>query len=769
MEEEFAYVGKRLPVLDIREKVTGAAAYTADIKMPGMLHGKILRSPHPHAVIVSIDTSKAQKLLGKEGCVATAGDAPPTLMGGAVNDMPLFAIDRVRYVGEPVAAVAAPTPELADEALECIEVVYRELPPIFDVLKAMDPKSPLIHERLGDYTGSSAVVRFGNVCSHISVRKGDVEKGFQEADRIFENVFQTQSIIQGQIEPHASVAAVDSTGKIEVWTPTTGAFQLRQQLAGIFRVPLNSIIVNPMTIGGNFGAKNSVRVEPYCIVLAKKSGRPVKIVTSREEEFTSFNPRHPTIIEIKTGVKDDGTITARKVRLVYDTGGYSDIGPMVAGEGAKQAVGPYRIPNVEVDSYCVYTNKMSAACCRAHGAPQPTFAFESQMDVIARGLGMDPVELRLKNAVEEGYIGPCGDSYLGVSIKDALLKAAEKIDLKRKEGVEFSAGSNRVRRGKGIAVGNWYSGVGASSAVMKLNEDGTVSLSIGAPDATGTDVMAVQVAAEELGIPMERIVMVHKDTDHSPFDILSSGSRITHCLGQAVKNAAADLKAKLREAAAQQLDTYPEHLEMENGVIRVKHSPEQQTSIDRLARSTHFRSHGPIIGSGTYFGKLSSFDRNAVKGYFFDMGEDRTFVAQAAEVEVDTETGKVTLLRLVSANDVGFLINPPNAENQVLGGIHQGIGYALSEEIRMEEGAVLNPHFRDYGMLRTTDMPEVECCFVENRNGPGPYGAKGLGEQPNVPTAAAIANAVYDAIGVQINSLPITPEKILKALKGKED
>jgi len=760
MKERFSYVSKRLPEHDIKEKVTGAVQYTDDIKLPDMLFGKILRSPHPHARIERIDTSDAEKLLGGGKYVATASDAPGTLVGDALRDMPVFAEDKVRYIGEPVAAVAAHSPELATQALRSIKVEYNILPAVFDPLEAMDRKKVLIHEHLGDYAGSKALIRFGNVCSHTSIRRGDVEKGFREADHIFEDVFDTQSIIQGQIEPHAAIALVRPGGRIEVWTHTTAAFQLRLQLSEIFELPLNTIIVNPITIGGSFGSKNAVRIEPFCIILSKKSGQPVKMVISREEEFTSFNPRHATIIEIKTGVRKDGIITARKVRLTYDTGAYSYIGPMTAGEGAKQAAGPYKIPNVEVDSYCVYTNKMSAACCRTHGTPQPTFAFESQMDIIARRLDMDPLELRLKNAVEEGYVGPCGDLYLGVGIKETLLKVSEKIDLKNREG---------VNRGKGIAVGNWYSGAGGSGAMMKFNEDGTVSLSIGAPDATGTDIMAAQVAAEELGVPLDRIVMTPKNTDHSPFDIMSSGSRITHCIGQAVKNAASDLKNKMLAAAAPLLDTYPEHLELDGGVIRAKHAPEKQITLDRLARSSHFRTHGPIIGSGTYFGKLSRFDREALRGFFIDMGEDRTFVAQGAEVEVDTQTGNVRVVKLVSANDVGFVINPPNAENQVFGGVYQGLGYALSEEIKMEAGRVMNPNFRDYGMLRAPDMPEVECHFIEKGNGPGPYGAKGLGEQPNVPTATAIANAVYDAVGVRIKSLPLTPEKVLNALSEKGD
>lgn len=759
MKESFSYIGKRLPVHDIREKVTGTAQYTDDVKLPNMLFGKILRSPHPHARIERIDTSDAEKLLGGGKYVATASDGPGHLVGNALRDMPLFAVDRVRYIGEPVAAVAAHTPELAAQAVDSIKISYNNLPTIFDPLEAMDEKAALIHEHISDYAGSKNVIRFGNVCSHTFMRRGDVEKGFREADHIFEDTFHTQSIIQGQIEPHATIALVRPGGRIEVWTHTTAPFPLRQQISELFDLPISYIIVNPMTIGGSFGSKNTMRIEPYAIVLSKKSGHPVKIVSSREEEFTSFNPRHATTIMIKTGVKKDGSITARKVRLIYDTGAYSDIGPMVAGEGAKQAVGPYKIPNVEVDSYCVYTNKLSAACCRAHGAPQPTFAFESQMDIIARGLGMDPLELRLKNAVEEGYTGPGGDRYLGVGIREALLKVSEKIDLRQKSG---------LNRGKGIAVGNWYSGAGASSAVMILNVDGTVSLSIGAPDATGTDIMAVQVAAEELGVPLDRIVMTSKNTEHSPFDTMSSGSRITHCIGQAVKNAASDLKTKLLAAAAPLLDAYPEHLEFSGGAIRVKQAQERQLSLDQLAGSSHFRTHGPIIGSGTYFGKLSKFDRKALRGYFIDMGEDRTFVAQAAEVEIDTQTGNVRVVKLVSVNDVGFAINPSNAENQVFGGVHQGLGYALSEEIKVESGKVTNPSFRDYGILRAPDMPEMECYFVEKGNGPGPYGAKGLGEQPNVPTAAAIANAVYDALGVRIKSLPLTPEKILSALREKE-
>lgn len=758
MKERFSYVGKRLPAQDIKEKVTGAVQYTDDIKLPDMLFAKILRSPHPHARIEGIDTSNAAKLLGGEKYVVTASDAPAILVGGALRDMPLFAKDKVRYIGEPVAAVAARSSEQAIQALTNIKVEYKTLPAIFDPVEAMDKKAVLIHEHLGDYRGSQDVIRFGNVCSHTTIKRGDVEKGFREADHLFEDIFHTQSIIQGQIEPHAAIAVARSAGRVEVWTHTTGAFRIRQQLSEIFELPLHAVIVNPMTIGGSFGSKNFVRIEPYCIILSKKSGLPVKLVISREEEFTSFNPRHATTIEIKTGVKKDGSIIARKVRLTYDTGAYSDIGPVVSGEGAKQAAGPYNIPNVEVDSYCVYTNKMSAACCRAHGTPQPTFAFESQMDIIAGRLGMDPLELRLKNAVEEGYAGPGGDLYLGVGIKETLIKVSEKIDLKNRDG---------VNRGKGIAVGNWYSGVGASGAMMKLNEDGTVSLSIGAPDATGTDIMAAQVAAEELGVPLDRIVMTTKNTDHSPFDIISSGSRITHCIGQAVKNAAADLKAKLSEAAAPLLGTDPEHLEIDDGAIMVKKAPEKQIPLSQLAMSSHFSTHGPIIGSGTYFGKLSSFDREAVSGFVYDMGEDRTFVAQGAEVEVDTQTGNIRVVKLISANDIGFVVNPPNAENQVFGGVHQGLGFALSEEIKTEAGRVVNPNFRDYGILRAPDMPEVECNFIESGNGPGPYGAKGLGEQPNVPTAAAIANAVYDAIGVRIKSLPITPEKILSALKEK--
>ena len=761
MKERFSYVGKGFQVQDIKEKVTGAVQYTDDLKPPGMLFGKILRSPHPHAKIEGIDTSEAEKLLGGEEYVATATDVRGILVGAALRDMPLFALDKVRFIGEPVAAVAARSPELASQALRSIKILYKPVPAVFDPVEAMNEKTVLIHEHLHDYAGSKNVIRFGNVCSHTSISRGDVEKGFREADHIFEDVFHTQSIIQGQIEPHATIAAVGHSGKIEVWTHTTAAFAVRQQLAQIFGCPLNAVIVNPMTIGGSFGSKNTMRIEPYCVILSKKSGRPVKVVISREEEFTSFNPRHPTRIELKTGVKKDGGITARKARLIYDTGAYSDAGPMVAGEGAKQAAGPYKIPNVEVDSFCVYTNKMSSACCRAHGTPQPTFAFESQMDIIADRLGMNPLELHIKNAVEDGYTGPGGDRYLGVGIKETLFKVSEAIDLKNRNG---------VNRGKGIAVGNWYSGAGASGAMMKFNEDGTVSLSIGAPDATGTDIMAAQVAAEELKMPLNRIIMTSKNTDHSPFDMMSSGSRITHCIGMAVKNAASDLRAKLLEAGAPLLDTSPEHLELDGDGIRVKHAPEREIALERLARSSHFRSHGPIIGSGTYFGKLSSFDREALKGFLLDMGEDRTFVAQAAEVEVDRQTGIIQVVKLVSSTDIGFAINPPNAQNQVFGGVYQGLGYALREEIKMESGKVTNPTFRDYGILRAPDIPEIECHFIEKRNGPGPYGAKGLGEQPNVPTAAAIANAVYDAIGIRIRSLPLTPEKVLSALRetGKE-
>lgn len=748
-------VGKRVPKKEGTEKVIGQAKYGTDINLQGMLWGMILRSPYAHARILHLDISKAMRLVGIKAAV-TAKDVLSKKFGFIVEDQTPLAQEKVRFMGESVACVAAVDLDIAKEALQLIEVEYEELPALYDPLEAMNPDSPFIHEQIESYSANFPVIKYGNVCSHTMIWNGNGDRGLEKVDLIFEDTFTTQMIHQAQIEPHAALAYVEKDGKVTICTSTQGAFGLRAHIAKALSMPLNKIRVLPTTLGGSFGSKSFMRVEPYCILLSQRTGHPVKIEMSREEEFISCSPRHPCIIEVKTGVSKEGILLARKLRLIYDTGAFADFGPAVASEGAKQATGPYRIPDIQVDSFCVYTNKVSSGCCRSHGTPQPSFALESQMDIIARSLDMDPVEIRWKNLVKEGDISPGGQRWRNIAFRETLEKV---FPLVKKEKM----GKNR---GRGIACGYWYTGGRASSASIELCEDGSAFLLTGAVDATGSDTVLAQIVSEELGLPMEKVILSPIDTALSPYDAGSSGSRIVGCMGNAVKMAAEDVRNQMFQVAAESLEAHMEDLELKNERIYVKGFPERNLTIEEIAKITHHVKKGPIRGRGSFMGEPVPYDTEKVKGLFFDMGEDRCFVCQIAEVEIDEETGRITLLNLTSINDVGFAINPLNVEGQIQGGAFQGMGFALSEEIQFQKGRIINPAFSEYKLLPATDIPKVEAILVETGKGFGPYGAKGIGEPPNIPTAPAIANAICDALGIRIKNLPITPEKILRTLKG---
>lgn len=749
-------VGKSLPRLDALAKVTGQAVYAVDFTLPGMLHGAIFRSTQPHARIGRLDTSRARDLPGVRA-VITARDIPPVLFGGAVRDQRVFALDEVRYMGQPVAAIAADSLEIAREALDLIEIDYDPLPAVYDPEAAMQPDAPLIHNAWQTYETRPDMLREGNVCSRSYIRKGDVESAFAQADFIFEDRFETRSQHQGYTEPRASVAKFDTDGHLTVWSNTQLPFRIQSILAETLELPAEKVRVIATYSGGGFGGKLQLGTEHYAALLAQATGRPVRVATSVLEELTDAYPRQPTIIYLKSGVMHDGAIVAREGRIILDTGAFAGSGPPVASVATLVLAGPYKIPNLRLEGCAVYTNKANFGSFRAPSGPQGCFAVESHMDIIAHKMGLDPLELRLRNVIEEGDPGPTGQVVTSVSIREVLERAAEAI----KWGEP--AGPNR---GKGIAC-SWWTVTGGSSEVhVKLNPDGTVVLSSGAAEI-GTGAItsgAAQILAEALSVDLADISIANVDTDEKLYDFGAQGSRTTFSVGNAARQAAGSIRSQLFELASQQLGVPLERLELAHKAVMVKDQPERRTSLAQLAQIG--LEHGrEIEARGSFTAPKTAFDEAKVVSHFYPTFNSPSFHAHAAEVEVDPGTGQISVHRYVAVQDVGFAINPRFVEGQIEGGVVQGLGQALSEELLIGDGQVLNPNLTDYKMPTVMDVPPIEVILVEHRSEVGPYGAKGVGEPPAIEPPATIANAVAAAVGVRIKSLPITAEKVLKALR----
>ena len=739
--------------VDAIEKVTGTAVYINDIEMKGLLFGKALRSIHAHAKILRIDTSKAEKYPGVVA-VVTGKDFPIT-GGEAVRDQPFLAIDKVRYVGEPVAAVAAVTKKIAEEALNLITVEYEKLPAVFNVLDAMKSDAPLIHEDLASYRHLPIVnvVKDSNICNHLQKIKGDVEKGFKESDLVFEDTFTTHKVQHAPIEPHGAIARVDHDGRITIWVTNQGPHRLRKDLSEALGIPLAKIRIILPYLGGGFGGKLGLQVETIAIALAMKvKGRPVKIVYDRDEVFKATSTRHSTVTTIKTGVKKDGTIVARQMKIVYDTGAYADRGPAVCGMGVNDGAGPYKIPHAKIEGYCVYTNNPVAGAFRGFGAPQPAWACESQMDMIAKKLQIDPLEIRLKNALEEGDVNPLGQVVYGVSVKQCLRKAADAIEWHRPKHKDT---------GRGIAcMFKEAGGASSSHAIVSVDQDGSVSVLMSTVEVgQGSRTIMTKIVAEELGLPIDRVVISNPDTDVTPIGEKTTGSRSTFYVGNAVRSAAKDVKRQAKELASTILGEPLGKLRVEGGIIHVTGSPEKDISIPQVIKRACAGSS--IIGRGNYY----TGDKIKNKEIFPEGIVFLMYGAQAAEVRVDKETGQIEVLKIAAAHDVGKAIDKKCCEQQIEGGVAQGLGYALTEEMVMSEGSILNPNLHDYKIPTSLDVPRITPIVVEVPSSEGPFGAKGLGEPPLVPTAPAIANAVYDAIGVRIKELPLTPENVLKAIE----
>jgi CO/xanthine dehydrogenase Mo-binding subunit len=745
MTTSFSAIGQPVTQEEGPEKVSGKALYAADLLLPGMLWGKVLRSPYPHAHIRRIDTARARQVPGVHA-VLTGQDLPDRRVGRLLRDIPVLARDRVLFVGEKVAAVAAETLQAAEEALTLIDVSYEELPPVFDPVEAMHSSAPTLHPQMASYQGlPQPVATINNVFAHNSWSKGDIAEGFRAADRIFEHTFRAQLMHQGYIEPHACVVHIDAHGRAQVWANNKGPFMLREQLAAVWDMPKEQINVNPTSIGGDFGGKGSFMDVPLCYYLALHSGRPVKMVMDYIQELMAGNPRHPALITLKTGVTRDGRMLARQARVVFNSGAYGAFKPRVYIRGADHSGGPYRIPHVHIESSMVYTNNVPCGHMRAPGKPQVTFAVESHMDMIAQELGLDPYEFRLRNILRDGDANPVGETLQHIRAEDTLRQAAEAVGWGRTAKPPYV--------GRGLAIADQPQGVGQSTASVTIDASGQVNLFMSLWDTgTGAHTIMRQIVAETLTLPPQQVRLVMQDTDAIPYESGPGGTRVTYTAGQAAFGAAQDLREKLRAVAAELLEAPLEHIHLSQGQFRLAGTPPRALSVAEVVAQAIPTTGQPIRGTMS----VTSTPPH-----------DTAFCAQAAEVEVDPDTGQVTVKKIVTAHDIGVILNPLTHQGQIEGGMMQGLGYALMEELLTAEGQISTLSLGEYKIPTIKDIPELVTVLLEPGPGPAPYQSKGIGESSNTPVAAAIANAVYDAVGVRIIDLPLTAEKVFAALQAK--
>ena len=747
-------VGQPTGHIEGPEKVTGRARYTADVALPDMLWGKCLRSPFPHARIISIDVSRARELPGVHA-VITGADLPDRRIGRFFLDMPVLARDVVRFVGEKVVAVAADSIDIVEEALTLIEVEYEELPAVFDAVEAMQDDAPRVHTDTSGYA-YPPIPEFAhkgddrlfppipNVVSQVLYHHGDIEAGLAQAAQVFAHTFTIPPVHQGYIEPHASVVQIEPHGKVNLWISNKTPFIARAQFAAGIGVEEDQVRVNTAPLGGDFGGKGSLMDSVVCYHLAAQSGRPVKMVMTYTEELMAGNPRHAATITMQTGVTADGHITARKAKLVFSCGAYSAFTPLHTVHGSVHAGGPYRIPHLEIEVLRSYTNTVPAGHMRAPGAPQIVFAVESHMDLIAHELGLDPLAFRLRNTLQEGDHAPLGEQWRMIRCTETLEAAAE--------GAGWST-EKAPHVGRGIGMYDREPGAfGPSSATLTLNADATLTLMTGAVDTgTGSFTILQQIVAEEFQLPLERVSVVQGDTDTASWEVGAGGSRLTHMAGQSTLLAVQELKAALSGVAAQHLNQAAEKIQFQAGYFLT--GDEQQIDLATLATWAEQQGEMPLSRIGNYVP---------------DPVDVTSFCAQVAEVEVDPETGQVTLRKLTTAHDVGTILNPLTHQGQIEGGVAQGIGQALMEHLLIQDGSVTSLHLGDYKLPTAMDMPELKTVLVESNAGPAPYAGKAVGEHSNVAIPAAVANAVFDAVGVRLMDLPVTAEKVYAGLRRKD-
>ena len=756
-------VGISIRRIDGTEKVAGQALYTGDLRLPGMAIAKVLRSPVAHARIRGIDATKARAVPGVLAVLTRDNlNVASNAFGAYVRDQQILATERVRYVGDMLAAVAAIDDAVAAEAVKLIEVDYDELPAVYNVEEALADEAPLVHEKLENRKdpgygrgGTHIVHERSNICFHFRHERGDVDSGFREADQIFEDSFYFPSAQHYPMEPHICVAQFEGD-VLTVWSATQSPFPVRQELARVFGLPFSAVRVIVPYVGGGYGAKSGIKTEGIAACLSRMIGRPVKLAFGADETFkTICQPRAK--ITLKTGVKKDGTFVARRCDVYLNGGAYANSGPSVTEKAGYRAHGPYRIPHVLTNAYSVYTNTVPAGAFRGFGGPQVAFAYESHIDMIAERLGVDPFELRMKNLLDQGENFSPGDTPIDCDLKAGLKNVAQAIGWDARPNGQKNSGSKKIGIGIATAMKDGGGTNKPANAAVTIFNDGSVLLSTGSVEiGQGMRTAFLQVVAEELSVPLEKVRVAALDTHYTPFDKGTNASSATSIMGQAVQKAARDARRQFLEAASAVLKAPVGEVGLENGLAVYG---EQKVSFREIMQSYFRDSEGEIRGRG-YF-KVGK-DENVPLGYpspFWEIG------LGAAEVEVDTETGEVKVLRYVSLTDAGKMIHPLQCHAQDEGAAVFGLGQALFEDLVYQGGELINGSLIDYRLPRFDDVPPAFKTFImEGGGGPGPYGAKGMGEGGILPVAPAVANAVFAAVGKRLQAVPLTPGIVWEAI-----
>ena len=763
-------VGRSVSRVESAAKVSGAAEYIYNLEIPHMLHAGIARSQVPHGRIAAIHTEAARRMPGVETVVTGSGIAsliPDPYYGPAFHDQPILALDVVRYVGEAVAVVLAATHETAREAKDLVAVDYEPLPAVFDESEAAKPEAPLVHEQLRPSAAFEDLRHLSgrsgtNISMEYRLRRGDVGAAFEESDRLFEDTFRTQQVMHAPLEPHVAVAELDGSGRLIVHSSTQSPSFVRAELARLLGWPEHRVRVRTAFVGGGFGAKLYMKVEALAAACALLTGRPVRIALSMDEQFYVIT-RHATTFAIKTGVTSDGRIRARECSIWWNGGAYADIGPRVTQKAGFVASGPYDIANVSIDSRAVYTNLPPAGAMRGFGVPQVNWAYESQMDIMAHRLGIDPVEFRRRNALKSGQPQATGTIPSDANTETVLDEVARLI--RWSEPRDRGGEGQPRRRGRGIAIGiKAVVTPTTSAAAVKLDADGSVTVFAGTVDiGQGSDTVLAQIAGEILGTAAESIRIAHPDTDLTPYDMGTLGSRSTFHMGSAVATATCDVRAQLLAKAARTLNAPVGDLDLSDGHVIVRQG-EQKVSVEEIMARAFGRGAGTLVGSGSFTPSYEPPDADT--GQSRDIAVFWMVGGAGVDLEVDTETGKIRVRRLAVVGDVGRAINPELVRAQLSGAALQQLGMTLSEELRFEDGQLTNPGLAFYKVPIFPDLPdEIEVGFVESPHPKGPFGAKGVGETGTLAVAAAVGNALFDAVGVRVRELPLTPERVLRALK----
>lgn len=759
-------VGQPIPAVDGWDKVTGATPYTVHFELPGMVHGKVLRSAVPHGRLVRVDASRALRLPGVLGVLTGADLArwKNPHFGAVIRDQPIVAIDRVRFAGDPVAVVAALTPAIAEEALALIDAEYAELPAVFDAREAMRPGAPAVHEAL---TRSTAIFDPGqvpeaggaNICGHFRLRTGDVARAWEEADHVFERVYTAAPTQHCAFEPHAVVARVVGD-RVEVWSSTQNPSVVQTQLAELFELPVSKIRVVALPLGSGYGSKLYLKLEPMAVALAMTVGRPVKIVLARDEVFVTLT--EPGVwIRIKTAVSRDGRLLGREIEAVLDTGAYADITVRLARGVGLTAAGPYRIPHLAVDVSAVYTNKPPAGALRGVMTRQLCWAYEQEMDQIAEHLGIDPIGMRMQNLLATGDAMHTGETLQAVGVRECLERVQAELD-RHPIPAPLAGGAHPTVRARGVACFIKHTMTPALSlADVHLEDDGSLTVRVGSVEmGQGMSTALAQIAADAMGLPLGQVSLVFADTSSSPYDQGTNSSRAVFHMGRAIVEGTARLQKDLLARASELLEVSPTDLEIRDGYLAVRGHPDSRLGFGEIVKRVFGRGGGSLHARG--MSKADAYlDRQTGQG----KGSTYYFTGAAGcDVEVDRETGVVRVLRYVAANNVGKAINPMLCAAQIEGSAVMGLSQTFFEALRWDNGQLLNPNLADYPLASIREAPPVEVVLVEIPHPEGPFGAIGAGEPGIVPTSAAIGNAVARALGARVFDLPLTPDKVLAAL-----